>query len=251
MDNTADWAPPEDQDEPVETGEQPALPEGWHHVPHIMVKGEPVGIRIENNTFEGHVYGTLPGEIGYTAHALHGDPHHESDKPREPKTWTGNPVEIPEWVQKDIVPEHIQAANPGRQWLLGQKGPEAVEAAYQGEPVFDAMSAGNASDDLQTWWVAVAHQESGTIAAKMREYGGGGRARDLIEIGRDLYDIAGRTGTEQDYAEAGVYFYLRGKMSRWTAAMMEGRAVSDDTLYDIGVYVRMAQRIRQTGGWPI
>jgi hypothetical protein len=26
--------------------------------------------------------------------------------------------------------------------------------------------------------------------------------------------------------------------------------VSDDSLFDIGVYVRMAQRIRHSGGWP-
>lgn len=112
--------------------------------------------------------------------------------------------------------------------------------------------------ELVRWWVRVALAESTTVAAKALEYGGGGNAIDLYEIGRTMVlssepkwrDMATDEPTNQQFAELGIYFYVVGKMARWTAAVMEGRTVSDDTLYDIGVYIRMAQRVRQVGGWP-
>lgn len=111
-------------------------------------------------------------------------------------------------------------------------------------------------NDLGQWWMNLAEGEFGAIAAKMREYGGGGRALDLVEIGRALASAGTSIPSESDEVfdanlqELGVYFYLVGKFARWTAAVAEGRPVSDDTLHDIGVYVRMAQRIRAVGGWP-
>ena len=41
-----------------------------------------------------------------------------------------------------------------------------------------------------------------------------------------------------------------GKMARWTDAIRTGRRVSDDTLFDLGIYVRMVHRVRAVGGWP-
>lgn len=106
-------------------------------------------------------------------------------------------------------------------------------------------------NDLGQWWMNLAEGEFGAIAAKMREYGGQGNAIDLIDIGKDLAEIADQEiASNGDAMELGIYFYLRGKFARWKAAVMEGRPVSDDTLHDIGVYVRMAQRIRAVGGWP-
>jgi adenylosuccinate synthase len=109
------------------------------------------------------------------------------------------------------------------------------------------------ASELELWWTAKAQDEVKPLVDKMIEYGGHGAAMDLIDIGRDLFRIAGRTNeefTEADATELGIYFYLRGKMARWTAAVSEGRRVSDDTLHDIGIYVRMAQRAREVGGWP-
>jgi len=108
--------------------------------------------------------------------------------------------------------------------------------------------------DLGEWWEQLAHSEVGPLISKMLEYGGDGRALDLIEIGRAL-DIAthGYREVQLDDAtlsELGIYFYIVGKLARWTAAVSEDRPVSDDTLHDIGIYVRMVQRIRATGGWP-
>ncbi len=112
--------------------------------------------------------------------------------------------------------------------------------------------------ELQDWWVTKADDEVGMVASKALEYGGGGAAIDLIEIGRNLV-MSGAGGhvngihqlpDDARLAELGVYFYLVGKMARWTAAVIEGRQVSDDTLLDIGIYVRMVQRIRDRGAWP-
>lgn len=102
------------------------------------------------------------------------------------------------------------------------------------------------AEELGQWWMNIAADEVDAVVAKAVEYG----ATDLLDLGRELARINGWTMTDAQCAEAGVYVYLRGKVSRWTAALTEGRQVSDDTLHDIGVYVRMAQRIREVGGWP-
>lgn len=100
--------------------------------------------------------------------------------------------------------------------------------------------------ELSEWWRHAANDEIERTVPKSVEYG----ATDLIDIGRDLARCAGRQVADEEAAELGVYFYLRGKLARWTDAVVRGERPSDDTLFDIGVYVRMAQRIRAAGGWP-
>lgn len=111
-----------------------------------------------------------------------------------------------------------------------------------------------AAQELGEWWEKKAHAEVTPLLLKMTEYGGSGPAVDLIEIGRKMSELGPRlaelTKDDASKAELGVYFYLVGKMGRWHAALMEGQPVADDTLYDIGIYVRMVQRIRESGGWP-
>ena len=101
---------------------------------------------------------------------------------------------------------------------------------------------------LTDWWMDTARTEVEKVAPKAVEYG----STDLSEIGRTLSQVIGRGegDSEAAQAELGIYFYLVGKMARWTDAIKSGRPVSDDTLHDIGVYVRMVQRIRDVGGWP-
>ncbi|WKW85444.1 hypothetical protein SEA_MILANI_53 [Microbacterium phage Milani] len=107
---------------------------------------------------------------------------------------------------------------------------------------------------LYQWWMQKAHDEIAPMVDKMVEYGGAHRATDLTDLGRTLVaagvqnPVNGLSGT---YQELGCYFYIQGKIGRWTAAIKEGRPVSDDTLHDIGIYVRMVQRIRTVGGWPV
>lgn len=130
-------------------------------------------------------------------------------------------------------------------------GARSAGRAFEGEE--DPVSA------LRGWWEQTAHDEVANLIAKMVEYGGLHRATDLTDIGREMVAAGVARGPllgngqpqEGWYQELGCYFYLVGKFSRWKAAIVEGRPVSDDTLLDIGIYVRMAQRIRAVGGWPV
>lgn len=102
------------------------------------------------------------------------------------------------------------------------------------------------AEGLRAWWLGLAEQEVKAVAPKAVEYG----ATDLRDIGRDLAASAGREVSDEEATELGIYFYMRGKLSRWTDAVIRGDRPSDDTLHDLGVYVRMAQRTRSHGGWP-
>lgn len=99
---------------------------------------------------------------------------------------------------------------------------------------------------LTEWWMTAAEDEIARTVPKAIEYS----ATDLTDIGHDLARTMGREVSDEEAAELGVFFYLRGKVARWVGAVMAGKRVSDDTLFDIGVYVRMCQRIREFGNWP-
>jgi hypothetical protein len=99
---------------------------------------------------------------------------------------------------------------------------------------------------LAAWWREQAEYEIEQTVSKAVEYG----STDLIDIGRSLARICDREVDDEEAAEMGVFFYLEGKFARWRSALQRGQRPSDDTLLDIGVYVRMAQRIREAGGWP-
>lgn len=113
-----------------------------------------------------------------------------------------------------------------------------------------AMTAANTADigsaPLDEWWRKMAEVEIDKTVAKAREYG----STDLIDIGVMLGRTMRRAVSEEEAAELGVFFYLIGKVARWQSSIQRGERPSDDTLFDIGVYVRMAQRIRASGGWP-
>lgn len=108
----------------------------------------------------------------------------------------------------------------------------------------DVLSA--TVDDLAEWWRQRAQTEIQRTVPKAIEYG----AHDLVEIGRTLARCMNRQVSDEEMAELGIYFYLVGKVARWTDAVTRGDRPSDDTLFDIGVYIRMAQRVRAAGGWP-
>lgn len=117
--------------------------------------------------------------------------------------------------------------------------------AYLGRAAADATE--QARKILREWWAELAEAEADQVIGKAIEYG----SQDLVDIGRDLALCMGRADiSAEEAAELGIYFYLRGKLSRWTGALVRGERPSDDTLKDLGVYVRMAQRVRAAGGWP-
>jgi hypothetical protein len=114
-------------------------------------------------------------------------------------------------------------------------------------PVDEPTAETRTVEVLTDWWIDLAREEVRKVAPKAVEYG----STDLVEIGRDLASMMGWRGLSDEYlAEIGIYFYLVGKMARWRDAIHRHERVSDDTLHDIGVYVRMAQRVRVVGGWP-
>lgn len=99
---------------------------------------------------------------------------------------------------------------------------------------------------LIDWWMGKAASEAERTIPKAVEYS----ATDLADIGHVLARTAGRKVSDEEAAELGVFFYLQGKLSRWAGAVAAGKRPSDDTIFDIGVYCRMAQRIRSAGNWP-
>jgi hypothetical protein len=103
-----------------------------------------------------------------------------------------------------------------------------------------------ALEELIHWWLQKAGEDAVKTVPKAIEYG----SADMIEMGRDLMDIAGRHVDDAEAAEIGTWFYVLGKVKRWQNAIKRGERVSDDTLLDIAVYAMMARRIRDVGGWP-
>lgn len=134
-----------------------------------------------------------------------------------------------------------------------------VRGPEEGAKVTESQEEPNEVSALRGWWEQTAHDEVAQLVAKMVEYGGLSRATDLTAIGESLVGVGVPEGPllgsgkvqEGWLQELGIWFYLRGKLARWEAAIREGRPVSDDTLLDIGIYVRMAQRVRAVGGWPV
>lgn len=112
------------------------------------------------------------------------------------------------------------------------------------------MDKNELARELEGWWHGEAQTEVEAVVPKAIEYGGHGAAIDLIDIGRALGQIAHRDLDDEEATEWGIFFYIEGKLARWKAALIEGRRVSDDTLHDVSVYCRMAQRNRSVGGWP-
>lgn len=108
--------------------------------------------------------------------------------------------------------------------------------------------------ELAQWWREQAESEIEQTAAKAVEYSGllGGLPADLVDLGRQIAFVQRREHefTDAELAEIGVWSYIQGKVNRWSSALRNGRMVSQDSLLDIGVYVRIAERIRQTGQWP-
>lgn len=101
-------------------------------------------------------------------------------------------------------------------------------------------------DDLHQWWTDLANTEADEVIPKAIEYG----SNSMTELGHEIAKLSGRKITDAEAIELACYFYIKGKLGRWSDAIVAGTAVSDDTIKDIGVYVRMVQRVRTHGSWP-
>jgi hypothetical protein len=100
---------------------------------------------------------------------------------------------------------------------------------------------------LAVWWWKQANSEIDATVAKATEYSGGSGGSDLAFLGRMLAwgDI-----TTAQAMELGCWAYIFGKLGRVQTALMDHRFPSNDTLFDLNIYGRMIQRIREVGGWP-
>ena len=110
--------------------------------------------------------------------------------------------------------------------------------------------------ELEQWWLDQAHTEVAQVIPKAIEYGGASRDHNLIAMGQSIVNAGfplpaglSEQSKSEFLAELAIYVYIQGKLARWGAALNSGRFVSDDTVYDIGIYTRMVQRIRDAGGW--
>lgn len=103
------------------------------------------------------------------------------------------------------------------------------------------------ADALRDWWEHTTQADIDRVVPKAVEYG----STDLSEIGRTMGQIMGREGLSHEEAtEIGIYFYMVGKMARWTDAVKNGRRPSRDTIFDMKIYATMAERNLDVGGWP-
>ena len=105
-------------------------------------------------------------------------------------------------------------------------------------------------DKLAEWWRTKAEEEIDMVADKAVVYG----ANDLYEIGFAMYmrmgKEEGRDFTKQMAIQAGIYFYLLGKIARLGTAVEQCKLTIADTPLDIGIYSRMLQRTAEAGEWP-
>lgn len=101
-------------------------------------------------------------------------------------------------------------------------------------------------DALTDWWMHRAQEEIEQVGPKAVEYG----PNSMIEVGRAMGRMSGRDLSDEEAIEVACMFYISGKLGRWVDAVAHGKRPSDDTIHDIGIYIKMAQRNRDVGGWP-
>jgi hypothetical protein len=99
---------------------------------------------------------------------------------------------------------------------------------------------------LHTWWVKEAEREATKLVPKAQEYG----SYDLQFLGQFLADVIGQDYETAEAMEAGIIFYLIGKIARLASSVKDGGQASDDTYRDIAIYAKMVLYIREKGQWP-
>lgn len=101
-------------------------------------------------------------------------------------------------------------------------------------------------DALGRWWNDQTATEIEQVVPKAVEYG----PNSMVVVGQAMARLNGREVSDEEAVELACMLYVYGKLGRWLDAAAEGKRPSDDTIYDIGIYIKMAQRARDVGGWP-
>lgn len=99
---------------------------------------------------------------------------------------------------------------------------------------------------LETWWLTQAEKEIERTVPKAVEYG----AADLEVMGAAMLHLVPKERrSRQTGLEMALAFYALGKVARLFGAFERGDLPSEDTWFDLGVYCRMAERVREFGEW--
>lgn len=150
------------------------------------------------------------------------------------------PDKMRRWFDRPFSASASDHNHPGGIYHEASKVAEQMSAAQQ------ARNNTRRKQPLDEWWRTTSEREISDTVPKALEYG----ATDLIDIGSQLGRWMKRDLTDAEAAELGCIFYLVGKMARLTAAVDREEFASDDTIKDIGIYIKMIQRIRSAGSWP-
>lgn len=176
--------------------------------------------------------------------------HALNDKPET--EWGPNPackaarhgVDCPADCDQDSVPYPLKRSDDLRANLTEQAA-RFFDAAVPTEEL-TGVDTVRLEQQLNEWWMALAEEESRTVVPKAVAYG----SNSLLQLGRKMAQLKGRTVSDEEAMELGCWVYAVGKIERWTDAVMRGERPSDDSIYDLGIYVKMVQRIRDVGSWP-
>ena len=109
---------------------------------------------------------------------------------------------------------------------------------------------------IAEWWAETSREEISKTVPKAIAYG----SVDLEVVGEALLallpdeakaKVKRMSGEERKcfVEEMGIAFYVLGKVGRLFGAYHQGIAGTDDTWFDLGVYPKMAQRVRKEGQW--
>lgn len=163
----------------------------------------------------------------------HGCPCGATVPPADDEPLTGStPVLVPQEVIDAIEVQQAEARTAAA--FLGANDLLAENTAVSMELL------------LTEWWLKRAEAEARAVVPKAIEYG----SNSLMQLGYMMARLQGRTVDDSEALELGCWVNAVQKIERWTDAVLRGERTSDDSIYDLGIYVKMAQRIRDVGHWP-
>lgn len=148
-------------------------------------------------------------------------------------------------LEAERVAAFLNPEIPTEQLMTDMANAEAIDPEELNKAM-NAMVPAQLEALLTEWWMDRAEEEARAVVPKAVTYG----SNSLLQLGRKMAQLQNREVTDEEAMELGCWVYVVGKVERWTDAVMRGERPSDDTIYDVGIYVKMTQRLRDVGSWP-